>query len=226
MSKRTYSAEDKFKILKMYEEGIYSLKEITSKYKVANTTILKWKYNLEKYGIEGLKKSSTWKRYSKELKLSAIRDYLSGSYSLREVARKYEIPSDTTLRKWIKKYNSHREIKDTAKGMSQSMTKGRSTTWEERIQVVLYCIENGKDFQKAAEIFKVSYQQVYLWVKKYENGGDEALRDKRGRYKAETELSPEEKVKLEMKRLERENERLRAENAFLKKLEEIERRRR
>jgi transposase len=39
------------------------------------------------------------------------------------------------------------------------------------------------------------------------------------------ELSPEEKIKLEMKKLERENERLRAENAFLKKLEGIERRR-
>jgi len=226
MSTSSYSAEDKYKIVKMYEEGIYSLKEIKSKYKVAITTIMKWKYDFEKYGVEGLRKSSTWKRYSKELKLSAIRDYLSGRYSLREVARKYEIPSDTTLRRWIKTYNSHREIKDTAKGMSQSMTKGRSTTWEERIQVVLYCIENGKDFQKAAESYKVSYQQVYLWVKKYENGGDEALKDKRGKSKTEIELSPEEKVKLEMKRLERENERLRAENAFLKKLEEIERRRR
>ena len=225
MSKRAYSAKDKFKILKAYEEGIYSLKEITSKYKVANTTILEWKYNFVKYGMEGLEKSSTWKWYSKELKLSAIRDYLSGKYSLREVARKYEIPSNTTLRKWIKKYNSHREIKDTAKGMSQSMTKGRSTTWEERIQVVLYCVENGKDYQKAAETYKVSYQQVYQWVKKYENGGDEALKDKRGRNRVVAELSPEEKIRLEMKRLERENERLRAENLFLKKLEEIERRR-
>jgi transposase-like protein len=193
---------------------------------VANTTILEWKYNFEKYGIEGLKQSSTWKKYSRDLKMSAIRDYLSGNYSLREVARKYEISSNTTLRKWIKKYNSHREIKETGKGMSQSMTNGRSTTWEERIQVVLYCIENGKDYQKAAETYKVSYQQVYQWVKKHENGGDEALRDKRGRNKVEAELSPEEKVKLEMKRLERENERLRAENAFLKKLEEIKRRRR
>jgi transposase-like protein len=226
MSKRAYSAEDKFKILKVYEEGAYSLKEITSKYKVANTTILAWKHNFEKYGIGGLKRASTWKRYSKELKLSAIRDYLSGNYSLREVARKYEIPSDTTLRKWIKKYNSHREIKDTAKGMSLSMTKGRSTTWEDRIQVVLFCIKNGKDYQKAAETYEVSYQQVYQWVKKYENGGDEALKDKRGKNKVEAELSPDEKIKLEMKRLERENERLRAENAFLKKLEEIERRRR
>jgi transposase-like protein len=167
MSKRAYSAEEKFEILTAYIEGKYSLNEITKIYKVNKTTIFNWKYNFEEYGTEGLKESSTRKEYSKELKLSAIRDYQSGEYSFREVARKYGISSTSTLRKWINKYNnSHREIKATAKGMSQSMTKGRSTIWEERIQVVLYCIENGKDYQKAAETYKVSYQQVYQWVKK------------------------------------------------------------
>lgn len=102
----------------------------------------------------------------------------------------------------------------------------RNTTINERKEIVLYCLESGKDYQKAAETFKVSYQQVYQWVKKYEDGGEEALRDKRGRTKEEVELSPEQKMKLEMKRLASENERLRAENLFLKKLEEIERRRR
>ncbi|MEK5271113.1 MAG: hypothetical protein C6W54_15845 [Bacillaceae bacterium] len=72
---------------------------------------------------------------------------------------------------------------------------------------------------------KFLINKVYQWVKKYENGGEEALKDKRGRKKEEAELSPEEKMKLEMKKLERENERLRAENLFLRKLEEIERRR-
>jgi len=105
------------------------------------------------------------------------------------------------------------------------MTKGRKTTWDERIRIVLDCLDNGKDYQVTAETYKVSYQQVYQWVKKYEAGGDEALKDKRGRNKVEAELSPEEKIQLEMKRLERENERLRAENLFLKKLEELERRR-
>lgn len=52
-----------------------------------------------------------------------------------------------------------------------------------------------------------------------------ALQDRRGRSKREEDLTPEEKMKLEMRRIEKENERLRAENAFLKKLEEIERRR-
>ncbi|WP_337019025.1 helix-turn-helix domain-containing protein [Oceanobacillus massiliensis] len=86
-------------------------------------------------------------------------------------------------------------------------------------------MENKKDYQGTAEKYRVSYQQVYQWVKKYETKGSEGLKDNRGKTKSESELSPEEKLKLEMKRMEFENERLRAENAFLKKLEEIERRR-
>ncbi|SDZ69297.1 hypothetical protein SAMN05421736_1602 [Evansella caseinilytica] len=62
---------------------------------------------------------------------------------------------------------------------------------------------------------------MYQWVKKY---GDEALKDKRGHKKEEAKLTPEEQMKRQMKKLERDNERLRAENLFLKKLEEIERR--
>jgi transposase len=109
--------------------------------------------------------------------------------------------------------------------MDNSMIKGRSTTLEERLEIVMYCLQNGKNYQQASEYFQVSYQQVYQWVKKYGQEGEKGLKDKRGQRKAEPELTHEEKIQREMKRLERENERLQAENAFLKKLEEIERRR-
>jgi transposase-like protein len=211
MSKRSYSLEVKLEILKALEDGQYSINEVSTTYNVQHSTISEWQHKLEQYGIEGLKESTTWKRYSKDLKLS-------GNHSLREIARKYEISNSSALMKWINKYNSHREIKATAEGRSQSMTKGRSTTWEERIQIVLYCIENEKNYKKAADTFEVSYQQVYQWVTKYENGGDEALKDKRGRNKVEAELSPEEKIRLEMKRLERENERLTCRKFILKKV--------
>jgi transposase-like protein len=224
MSKRSYSAKEKYEILKELDEH-YSTYELESKYNVHHTTISDWKHKYETYGLEGLKESCTWKKYSKELKLAAIKDYQSGKYSIREVVRSYEVSSTSVLRDWIKKYNSHRELKDTSQGRTSSMTKGRKTTWEERVQIVMECLGNGKDYHEAANTYNVSYQQVYQWVKKYENGGDEALKDKRGKKKEEANLTPEEKVNLQMKKLERENARLRAENLFLKKLEEIERRR-
>lgn len=64
------------------------------------------------------------------------------------------------------------------------MTKGRSTTWQERNEIVLYCIANKRDYGKTAAQFEVSYTQVYQWVKKYDNGGQDALQDGRGRNKA------------------------------------------
>ncbi|HLO12705.1 MAG TPA: helix-turn-helix domain-containing protein [Pseudoneobacillus sp.] len=225
MSKRAFPLEIKLEVIKMWKAGTSTLSEIVKKYRVSEATIRKWKDQFDTYGSEGLKESSTWKKYTKELKIPAVIDYLSGKYSLLEVVKKYEISSHSVLQKWINKYNSHRELEDTSKGRTSSMTKGKKTTLDERIQVVRYCLENGKDYQKTADIYEVSYQQVYQWVKKFEVGGDEALKDKRGRNKEEDELTPDEKIQLEMKRLARENERLRAENLFLKKLEEIERRR-
>lgn len=225
MSKRSIPIEKKLEIINAYNDGDYSIKEIIAHYKVAESTLREWLYKLEHYGIESLQESKSWKNYSKEVKLAAIQDYLSGEYSKSEIARKYEISSRDLLNRWIRNYNGHREIRGTAKGMKDSMTKGRSTTFEERIDIVSYCLANAKDYHKTSEMYKVSYQQVYQWVRKYEDGGEEALKDQRGRKKAEAELSPEEKLNLQMKKLERENERLRAENLFLKKLEEIERRR-
>jgi len=143
-----------------------------------------------------------------------------------EVLAKYEISSTSVLKRWLKKYTSHSELKDSGKGMGQAMIEGRKTTFEERIEIVEYCLKHQKNYQLAAHTYGVSYQQVYQWTKKFETNGEEGLRDRRGRTKDEVELTVEEKLKLEIQRIERENERLRAENLFLKKLEEIERRRR
>lgn len=105
------------------------------------------------------------------------------------------------------------------------MPKGRKTTFDERIQIVHYCLQNDNNYQLTADTYQVSYQQVYQWVKKYQAGDEASLQDKRGRNKEEQERSTTEQFKMEIKQLERENERLRTENALLKKLEELERRR-
>jgi transposase len=225
MSKRGYSAEFKYEVLLAFEKRNCTIEEFCSNLQITKYSLNEWIKQYKKYGLEGLNQSKSWKPYSNELKKLAVWDYLSGEYSQYEIVDRYEISSRAVLQKWVNRYNSLRELKDTSKGRTSSMTKGRKTTWDERIQVVLDCLGNGKDYQKTAETYEVSYQQVYQWVKKYEDGGDEALKDKRGRKKVEAELNPEEKIRFEMKKLERENERLRAENLFLKKLEELERRR-
>lgn len=222
--KRSRPLEEKIEVLQAYESEEYSLSEICSFYNTHHKTVKTWQEKYKKYGMNGLKEPKKRKKYSKELKLSAIKDYESGKYSLKDVIDKYEISDTHVLRKWIKKYNGHSETKEARKGRTKTMTKGRNTEWRERIDIVLDCLAKGKDYQTTADLYKVSYQQVYQWVQKYESKGVDGLKDGRGRNKTEEELTPEEKTNIEIKRVEKENERLRAENAFLKKLKEIERR--
>ena len=224
MSRKTkYTLAEKHEILDDYKNGTGTLNAIVIKYKITASTLRKWKYNYSKYGIDGLVESKTWKRYSKKLKELAVREYISGQYSKSEIVRRNGLSTTSVLQKWINKYNDHRELKATTKGMSQSMIKGRVTSWKERIEIALYCIACNNDYQHTAEVYHISYQQVYQWVKKYEYGEENALKDRRGRKKPEEELTLEDKTKFSIKKLEVENERLRVENAFLKKLEELER---
>lgn len=68
MSKRTnYTAEEKLKILMEYENSYISIAELCRIYEIYYTTFYKWKKQYEKSGIDGLKVSRTWKKYSKEL---------------------------------------------------------------------------------------------------------------------------------------------------------------
>ena len=104
------------------------------------------------------------------------------------------------------------------------MTKGRTTTYEERIEIVSYCIEHGNDYTAVIEKYGISYQQIYSWVRKYREKGAEGLLDKRGKRKPESEMTETEKLRAENRLLEARNRRLETENAVLTKIEELERR--
>lgn len=224
MAKSAYTALEKYDLIISFQNRQVTVRDFLQQNNISKDTLNNWIHLFQIYGIDGLEGATGWKQYSKEVKLAAVFDYLSGNFSQDEIIRKYEISSRSVLDRWIKHYNDHRELNDT-KRVNISMIKGRSTTQEERLEIVMYCLQNGKNYPQTMAQFNVSYQQVYQWVKKYEKQGEEGLIDKRGQRKSEPELTPEEKFQRKMKMLERENERLRAENAFLKKLEELERRR-
>ena len=138
------------------------------------------------------------KKYSAEFKLRAVEDYLSGGGSQREICGKYEISTHYILRQWIKCYNGHKEFKGRrGAGTEIYMTRGRKTTLEERIEIVTYCIENGKNYPATIEKYGVSYQQIYSWVRKYEEKGVDGLKDGRGRTKPVEEMNEVEKLRAE-----------------------------
>ena len=106
-------------------------------------------------------------KYSVELKLQAVQEYLRGGGSYETLKEKYKLRSSTQLKNWVMWYNGHKEFKErTGAGTEVYMTKGRKTTLEERIEIVGYCIEHGKDYLATIEKYGISYQQIYSWVRK------------------------------------------------------------
>ena len=162
------------------------------------------------------------KRYSKELKLQAVQSYLKGEGSYEVLRKRYGLLSSTQLKNWVKWYNGHKELKERrGAGTEIYMTKGRKTTQEERAEIVAFCIEHGKDYPLTIQTYGVSYQQVYMWVKKYEERGIDGLRDGRGRTKPVEELNETERLKLENKILKAQLKDAEMENKLLKKLREL-----
>ena len=161
-------------------------------------------------------------KYSVELKLKAVKAYLGGEGSYRDISRKFGISHHDILRDWVLWYNGHNEFKErgSAKGEIY-MTKGRKTTQEERVEIVAFCIEHGKDYGLTVETYKVSYQQIYAWVKKYEEKGVNGLTDRRGKAKPENELTEEQRLRQENKILQAKIKDQEMEIALLKKLREL-----
>ncbi|MDA3733504.1 transposase [Niameybacter massiliensis] len=191
----------------------------------SDVTIHDWLRNYQISGINGITVTSKNNIYTTNIKLKAVKDYLKGVGSLREICQKYSIRSTTQLRRWIIKYNSHEELKASGTGGVPIMTKGRKTTYDERVEIIQYCIEHQNNYAETADKYQVSYQQVYSWVKKYESKGIDGLVDKRGKNKTKDEMTELERLRAENKLLKAQNRRQELEMAFLKKLDEIERRR-
>jgi len=215
--------EQKLYAVSDYLEGKKSQRQLAAELNVAKTSVLRWVLLYKSMGIAGLTTSTKNVCYSEEVKYAAVQEYLQGTTSQLDICRKYNIRSATQLSRWILKYNSHERLKSSSSGGKTIMTKGRNTTFEERIEIVKFCIEQNRNYNETAEKFKVSYQQVRSWTVKYDESGIDALVDRRGKRKAEGELTELERLKAQNKLLEARNRRLEMENEILKKLEEVER---
>ena len=224
MSKMKVAVEDKIYAVNLYLDGKESQQGIAAMFNVSKTCVQQWIRNYNSMGADAftLKK---YKKYSKELKLQAVSDYLAGLGSQDDICKNYGIRSKSKLQNWIKKYNGREELKSSETGGSIIMTKGRKTTFDERVEIVQYCIEHDHNYAKTAEKYTISYQQARNYTIKYETNGIESLGDNRGKRKNADVMTELEKLRAELKILRAEKQRAEMEASFLKKLDEIERRR-
>ena len=112
------------------------------------------KYNTN--GVDFLSPIIQNTKYPAEIKNIAVEYYLSGKGSLLETCRKYNISSDSVLRRWIKLYNnSHKQLKSHSSKENKIMTKGRKITYDEKVEIVAFCIENNLNYQLTSDKFIV-----------------------------------------------------------------------
>lgn len=215
--------EERIAAVQEYLEGKGSYRAIAKKYGINRERFRQLVIRAQAEGIESIKISHTNKKYTAEMKMSAVKEYLEGKGSQVEICKKYNITTDSILIQWIKCYNSGKDFKErTRSERGITMNKGRKTTQEERVEIVAFCIEHRKDYGLAMEKYGVSYQQIYSWVRKYEAKGVEGLTDRRGKAKSEDALTESDRLRMENKILQAKIKDQEMEIKLLKKLRELE----
>lgn len=224
--KSKYSKEVKIKACKDYEEGSGSFYDIAKMIGTDHSVVLRWYHKYKEYGADAFEISDRNKSYTKELKLSVVKEYISGKGSTTDLAVKYNISSGM-VSDWVNKWYNGIEIKDyDPKGDVYTM-KSRKTTYEERLEIVKWVIENDMSYKDAADKYTITYALVYKWTRAYIDKGPEALKYQKCGPKSkpdidESKLTEVEKLKLELEKEKTLRKRREFELEVLKKKEEFE----
>ena len=216
----------KLNIVKRYLNGEKSFRALADELHTSSSLIQRWVRMYKEYGEAAFDTNQSNNIYTKQFKHKVVLAYLNGDGSYAGLMVKYNISSDSTIIKWVNDYNSHIELKDYIPGGEDIyMAKSRKVNKEERIEIVKYCLEHDMDYKTTAKVFETTYANVFNWVKKYREKGEDGLGDKRGRHKTDEEVDETEKLRRELKKMQHERDMALLEVKLLKKLDEIERRR-
>lgn len=220
------SFEEKHKLVLACISGKTGIREAARIAQVSHTVILDWVKRYEAEGEEGLLPHARNRVYSAELKRKAVVAYMHGKGSMLDICKEYKIRSQKQLLNWIKVYNEHGDFNSVKhSGGGSYMKEGRSTTQEERLQIVRDCLENDRNYGETALRYSVSYQQVRTWTLRFEELGEAGLEDRRGkRKKDQTPRTELEAAQIEIEQLKHKLYLAEMENHLLKKLDEIVRR--
>lgn len=159
-------------------------------------------------------------KYDERFKLKAVEQYAKGRASYREVAMAFRIEA-SQLRRWVASYRLHGQA-----GLSRKVAHYSA---QFKLEVLDRVHSEGLSDRQAAALYDIrSTAHIGHWRRQYDEGGLGALEPKRrGRPKmmikplSTQPASPQAGETRSMEDVLKENESLRAEVAYLKKLKAL-----
>jgi transposase len=153
------------------------------------------------------------KKYKPGLKLEVVRSFLAGEGGAELLARQWSLPEEK-IRTWVSHHRLH--------GTDGLRPKRSTYSADFKLQVLSHQDREQLSSRQIAAIYDIrNSNQVVVWQRRFDEGGAEAFEDKkRGRPKLKPDrrdpalLGPD--MPDPVKTLRNENERLRAEVAYLK----------
>ena len=155
-------------------------------------------------------------KYSDEFKLQLVMEYAEGKLGYTRLARKYSLPDDSQIRRWVRAY---REF--GIKALRRKQTK-QVYSVQFKVNVLHFMKQTGASYQDTAIHFNMNNPSLIAnWNRRVLAKGVEGLEARaKGRPSMSKKPKPmkNEKSLSREAQLKRENELLRLEVAYLKKL--------
>lgn len=154
-------------------------------------------------------------KYNEQFRLNAVQEYLSGESSVNAVATRHGI-SARTLGDWIRRFEQH--------GHAGLVGRGASYSASFKLMVLEAMWREKWSLSHTAVVFGIrTHSHIGKWERQYHESGLEGLsrRCRANRMSDNPPKRPESQAPRSLEDVLKENEYLRAENAYLKKLDAL-----
>ncbi|EIY1746370.1 IS3 family transposase [Escherichia coli] len=153
-------------------------------------------------------------KHSFEVKLAAVNHYLAGHAGIISTAKLFQL-SHTSLSHWINLFLLHGP-------RALDCRHRRSYSPEDKLCVVLYALGHSESLPRVAARFNIpSHNTVKNWIKGYRKSGNEAfIRRRKEKSMTRSDDTHENEANMTPEEMKNELRYLRAENAYLKAMQE------
>lgn len=156
-------------------------------------------------------------KYSNEFKLEVVKYCIEGHHGFKSTADYFNIPAKITVQKWCRRYQEH-----GPKGLLKNSKSSYSGEFKQNVIEYMHTnhlssFETAIHFNLANDTVVSKWERIY-----YEEGSQALYEEHRGRKKNMSSKPRKKKLSKEIEEnLIAENQRLRMENVYLKKLQAL-----